>query len=863
MLMVAVVALGVCGLSALADELEAAGRPSEEAKPTVAEGPSVINVHVALLKDVGPLAGDSSLDWYVRYSRTGQGWGLDIGPNFAPTLSELAGDRIIHEPNAGLVTIINPDVALWTQFFRPARDDRSGSLADEHGSVKVGEERSFDLVWPPGRPQYYLEKVEQDVYHRVAVADKEGYTVTVRPTGAAPDFTVALELARNTFTRGKYDETIRAFVGQPSLLKTVLTSQAPLTSGQQTLLVWLPRPEAQVVAPVAGAAPSWAVGEWEMTGPGEETGLLTVKADGSVLWTSGTNRREPPGEPHLMYGPGTIDSSGQVEIKVALGGEEMTLTGKLNPDGTATGGLSPLGMAWTATKDRRPATEQGAPAWAVGEWTFKTSGSNDLFTADVLPDGTVLGHERPNKTGKGTIDPSGQVEYRVTYWNWAATMTGKLTPEGTGGGTIREEAGTALSPPDFGAFWTAKQSLQPIPYTAPPAPEPVRAAPGAPPWAVGEWLLETSRRKYFTVNVLPSGTVLCDERENRPGKGTIDPSGQIEYRATYGNWVGTMTGILTPEGTGGGTIHEEGAVADSVSDFGAFWTAGRIGRPIPYGEPPVPEPVRAVPIPQAAPGPAGVAVLLEVGPADEAAEIPEEITALIEQPGPLIQIEARFVEVEIKKDAAFGIDWFVANGSAEFFNLGFAPRRGIKVARFRKGRFEKELRTLLSEGRAQLSWAPRVTTRNNLPATVDLSREIPSFYATITYDEFGKREVEYQTETVAITQSLTVTPRILQDGSVELLLEGEIEDQVGTMIGPNGEVLPVVNAQAFYSQVRVADGETIVIGGLTRTPEVVDPKQVLPPEATAETEQPEVTKRVRKELLIFVTPRILSEIPPQ
>jgi len=174
---------------------------------------------------------------------------------------------------------------------------------------------------------------------------------------------------------------------------------------------------------------------------------------------------------------------------------------------------------------------------------------------------------------------------------------------------------------------------------------------------------------------------------------------------------------------------------------------------------------------------------------------------------------------------------------------------------------------LLDEGRAEIVNAPRVTTRNNQPATVSFTREIPYFYAVTTYDEFGKREVDFEAETVAITQSLTVTPRILEDGSVVLGLQGEIEDQVGTMAGPNGEVQPVVNTQAFYTQVRVADGETIVIGGFTRTTEVVDPQQLLPPEETAELEEsklPKVTKaRVRKELLIFVTPRILREIPRQ
>jgi len=243
-----------------------------------------------------------------------------------------------------------------------------------------------------------------------------------------------------------------------------------------------------------------------------------------------------------------------------------------------------------------------------------------------------------------------------------------------------------------------------------------------------------------------------------------------------------------------------------------------------------------------------------------------EILAFFDKPTKQVQIEARFVEVQTTKDKAFGIDWFVANGSAEFFNLGFAPGEGINVARFRRGRFEAELRTLLSENRAELVNAPRVTAQNNMEASVDFTTEIPYFYATVTYNEFGQRSVDFETETVSVTQSLYVTPRILEDDSVVLMLEPEIDDQVGTVIGPNGEVLPIVSTQTAYTQVRVADGDTIVIGGLTRTNEAVNIRKTpllssLP--IIGNLFRSRTTKQRRSQLLIFVTPTIIREIPRQ
>ena len=76
----------------------------------------------------------------------------------------------------------------------------------------------------------------------------------------------------------------------------------------------------------------------------------------------------------------------------------------------------------------------------------------------------------------------------------------------------------------------------------------------------------------------------------------------------------TMTGRLRPDGTGSVAGHNEGAPAGAETEWTC--TATKIGPPIP--EPPVPESMPAVPIIETAPGPAGVAVLLEVGPDERA-----------------------------------------------------------------------------------------------------------------------------------------------------------------------------------------------------------------------------------------------------
>jgi len=243
-----------------------------------------------------------------------------------------------------------------------------------------------------------------------------------------------------------------------------------------------------------------------------------------------------------------------------------------------------------------------------------------------------------------------------------------------------------------------------------------------------------------------------------------------------------------------------------------------------------------------------------------------EILAIFDKPTRQVEIECRFVEVQTSKDKAFGIDWFVANGAAEYFNLGMAPGVGINVVKFHRGRFEAELRTLLSDHRVELVNAPRVTAQNNMQASVNFTTEIPYFYATTTYDEFGNREVNFEIDSISVTQSLYVTPRILGDDSVVLMLQPQIDDQSGTVVSPDGTILPIVSTQSAYSQVRVHDGETIVMGGFNRTNDDINVRKTpllseLP--IIGNLFRSRTINQRRSELLIFVTTHIIRDIPPQ
>ncbi len=252
--------------------------------------------------------------------------------------------------------------------------------------------------------------------------------------------------------------------------------------------------------------------------------------------------------------------------------------------------------------------------------------------------------------------------------------------------------------------------------------------------------------------------------------------------------------------------------------------------------------------------------------------LPEEIDQLkdviswLDQPAKQVEISCKFVSITVTAEKSLGIDWRVTNGQLEFWNLGFAPGEAVNnVIRFARGRFEATLGAALSSGRATILAKPIVTTQNNMPAEINFYTEIPYFIAIVTYNEFGQRQVDFETEYAYINNMLSVTPRINADDTVTMEVYPEIDQQVGTVEGPNGEQIPITsNWYIYVPQVRVADGETLVIGGIISKSENENVRKTpLLCEIPLIGNLFKARRRTinNTETLIFITPRIVREIP--
>ena len=164
-----------------------------------------------------------------------------------------------------------------------------------------------------------------------------------------------------------------------------------------------------------------------------------------------------------------------------------------------------------------------------------------------------------------------------------------------------------------------------------------------------------------------------------------------------------------------------------------------------------------------------------------------------------------------------------------------------------------ELSALQSDGYGEVISTPKVLTADKQQAKVASGQQIP--YQTTTTTGGG---------TTADTQfkdallSLEVTPSITPDGKVQMKLLINSDSPSGT--APNGEI--ILNKNEINTNVLVNNGETVVLGGIfeqetqtqqTKVPFLGDLPYV------GRLFRKDLKSEDKRELLIFVTPRIVND----
>jgi type IV pilus assembly protein PilQ len=186
--------------------------------------------------------------------------------------------------------------------------------------------------------------------------------------------------------------------------------------------------------------------------------------------------------------------------------------------------------------------------------------------------------------------------------------------------------------------------------------------------------------------------------------------------------------------------------------------------------------------------------------------------------------------------------------------IPFAPTAiGLAIAKLPFGRLlELELSALQAEGEGEIISNPRVVTSNQKEALISQGTEFPYQQASAA----GNTNTEFKE---AVLQ-LKVTPQITPDDHIIMDIAVNKDALNTTATNNNGE--PAIDTQKVESQVLVNDGETIVIGGIyeqtkvnnvVRTPFFGDLPYV------GKLFQNKSGTNEKKELLVFVTPKIIRE----
>ncbi|WP_028081135.1 type IV pilus secretin PilQ [Solimonas soli] len=165
-----------------------------------------------------------------------------------------------------------------------------------------------------------------------------------------------------------------------------------------------------------------------------------------------------------------------------------------------------------------------------------------------------------------------------------------------------------------------------------------------------------------------------------------------------------------------------------------------------------------------------------------------------------------------------------------------------------------ELQALQTEGRGEVISSPRVVTANGKQAVIEQGQEIP--YVTSS----GNQGANTQFKKAVL--SLTVSPQITPDNRVIMDLN-VTNDSVGSDVntGTGGQA-PAIDTRKLDTQVLIRSGDTVVLGGIFQRSRTNSQSKVpllgdipLLGFLFSNSDRSD-TKR---ELLIFVTPKVLQE----
>ncbi|MCE5315709.1 MAG: secretin and TonB N-terminal domain-containing protein [Armatimonadota bacterium] len=224
-----------------------------------------------------------------------------------------------------------------------------------------------------------------------------------------------------------------------------------------------------------------------------------------------------------------------------------------------------------------------------------------------------------------------------------------------------------------------------------------------------------------------------------------------------------------------------------------------------------------------------------------------------------VQIKAEFVEVTTSDIRKFGIDWSLQRIN-ESFDTVFNPEGNVVVG-LTSGNLTAQLKAQLTSEVGRVINSPIISTINNQVAYISIADVIP-YWQSVTVVSDSSTDTSYSVNYINIQSMLYVMPRVNGDGTITMTLMPQVADTGTIYTGPDDTQIPEQRTQSLTTQRRVANGETVVVGGFIRKSDSNSYKKIpilcdLPIVGSLFRTHSRTTED--RELLIFITPTIIGD----
>lgn len=205
--------------------------------------------------------------------------------------------------------------------------------------------------------------------------------------------------------------------------------------------------------------------------------------------------------------------------------------------------------------------------------------------------------------------------------------------------------------------------------------------------------------------------------------------------------------------------------------------------------------------------------------------------------------------------------FFLNNGTLDMgetmaVDLGVAkPTGSIALGLMRNNTFlDLELSALQNDGYGEIISQPKVITSDKKKATIKSGTEVPYQQASSA----GNTNVQFKDAVL----KLEVTPLITPDNRIVMSLT-VAQDSIGKFVpSGNGGQVPTIDTTNVETEALVGDGQTLVLGGIFKM-ESVDAVEKVPVlgdiPGIGRLFRHTSKDQTKQEILIFITPKILSD----